>query len=247
MSSVLPAYYDFGALHRGDSTPPLAIAMSEDAAPAFSAVGASAVCQVRDPLTGTLLLEWSTAADTLWLIDGGALLRERIPAATASLSPDRYQAELEITEASGRRRTWLRGPITVMGDLVASATQPGDIGSNPTPVFFDFGTILRGDSTWPIGIAISFNDQVAFAAAGTSVLCQARDPDTDAVVLAWSTGNNTALVTDGCVLLRELSPEITGATVPGRYTCELEITEANGRVRTWLRGPLTITGDVARA
>ena len=119
--------------------------------------------------------------------------------------------------------------------------------SDPTPVHFDFGTVLRGDSTWPIAAAISFGDDPAFVAAGATALCQARDPATDAVVLTWSTAADTVLIVDGGVLLRELPPAATAALVPGRYICELEITEANGRNRSWLRGPLTIAGDVARA
>ena len=118
--------------------------------------------------------------------------------------------------------------------------------SDTTPVFFDFGTLLRGDSTWPLAVAIDLGDSPAFAAIGTSVLCQARDPATDAVMLSWSTDADTALLVDGGVLLRELPAAVTAAAVPGRFICELEITESNGRVRTWLRGPLTIAGDVAR-
>lgn len=118
---------------------------------------------------------------------------------------------------------------------------------DPTPVFYDFGTLLRGDSTWPLAVVISFGDDPAFVAAGTTVLCQVRDPATDAVVLTWSTAADTVLIVDGGVLLRELPPAATLAAVPGRFICELEITEANGRVKTWLRGPLTIAGDVARA
>lgn len=119
--------------------------------------------------------------------------------------------------------------------------------SSALPAYLDFGALHRGDTTLPLAAAIDFGTDPAFLAAGASALCQVRDPATDALVLSWSTSDDTVLLVDGGVLLRELPAEMTRATVPGRYTCELEITEENGRVRTWLRGPLTITGDVARA
>ncbi|WP_439640553.1 hypothetical protein [Nevskia sp.] len=243
---MLPAFFDFGPLHRGDSTTALAVVMESGGEPAFIAAGATARCQIRDLITGGLLLEWSTADDSILLVDGGALLQPLPPRLTNGLRPDQYQAELEISESSGLRRSWLRGPITVMADVAGSATGLDDIGGSPTPVYFDFGTFLRGDSTWPIAVVINLGDAPAWLAAGASALCQARDPKTDALVLAWSTADGSILLVDGGALLHELPPAATEDASPAQLSCELEITESTGRRRTWLRGPLTIAGDVAR-
>ena len=119
---------------------------------------------------------------------------------------------------------------------------------NPAlPTFFDFGTLIRGDTTLPLAFAMNYDDEPAFLAAGASVLCQAREAATDAVVFEWSSAAGTALIVDGAVLLLEQSPRDYPRPPTGRFTCELEITEASGRVRSWLRGPIAIQGDIARA
>ncbi len=114
------------------------------------------------------------------------------------------------------------------------------------PIKHDFGTLTRGDTTDARGFTIDIDGAPAIWGDGASAFCQARDIQTGDLVVEWSTAAGTLLLADGAVLLNELPPATTRDLPVTRCTCELEITYGDGRVKTWLRGPLLIEADIAK-
>ena len=116
---MVPGSYDFPPVTRGDTFVARPFAeVSRDGQPLEVS---AARLQVRDLVGQRLLLEWSTAGETIVLsgdpVDYALALAEKSAEVMADVPPGVHAYDLEVTLAAGEVITLLAGKFPVISDV----------------------------------------------------------------------------------------------------------------------------------
>ena len=101
--------------YRGDSWI-MAYVLQDAAGSPIDLTGASARLQVRDQ-DGALVIEASTSNGRMTITPAQGRIDMAVPYTATQITPGAYRFDLEVTHASGVRRTYRSGTLIVQEDI----------------------------------------------------------------------------------------------------------------------------------
>jgi DNA-binding IclR family transcriptional regulator len=102
-------------LYRGD-TWTRAWLLTDEAGASIDLTGATARLQVRDQ-TGAVVISASTTDGRITITPAQGRIDMTVPYAATGLAPGSYRFDLEVTHASGLRRTYEQDALVVLEDM----------------------------------------------------------------------------------------------------------------------------------
>jgi hypothetical protein len=113
------------------------------------------------------------------------------------------------------------------------------------PAIYNLPDAYRGDAYGPISLKIKDSSGGYLSVAGTEINLHVKNKKNCAIVLSWSTLDNSVQTPDDYTIILKEKIGCKMGMPPGVYDYDLQILNQK-KMTTYLRGTLSVAGDVTR-